>query len=31
MTIIAGSGFISQRHGSADPEPYQNVTDPQNW
>ncbi len=35
MTKIAGSGSgsgsgsISQRHGSADPDPYQNVTDPQ--
>jgi hypothetical protein len=30
---IAGSGFISQRHGSADPDPdpHQNVTDPQQW
>jgi hypothetical protein len=26
---IAGSGSISQRHGSADPDPYQNVMDPQ--
>jgi hypothetical protein len=25
MTKIAGSGFISQRHGSADPDPYQYV------
>ncbi len=29
----SGSGFIVQRHGSADPvpdlDPYQNVTDPQ--
>jgi hypothetical protein len=25
---IAGSGSISQRHGSADPDPYQNVMDP---
>jgi hypothetical protein len=29
MTKIAGSGSISQRHGSPDPDPYQNVTDPQ--
>jgi hypothetical protein len=31
MTKIAGSGsgFISQRHGSADPDPHQNVMDPQ--
>ncbi len=31
MTKIAedGSGATSQRHGSADPDPYQNVTDPQ--
>jgi hypothetical protein len=27
MTKIAGSGYISQRHGSADP--YQNIMDPQ--
>jgi hypothetical protein len=26
---IAGSGSIGQRHGPADPDPYQNVTDPQ--
>ncbi len=25
------SGFISQRHGSADPGPHQNVMDPQHW
>jgi hypothetical protein len=25
----SGSGFISQRHGSADPDPQQNVMDPQ--
>jgi hypothetical protein len=33
MTRIAGSGSgsISHRHGSADPDPYQNVTDPQHW
>ena len=39
MTKIAGSGsesgsgFISQRHGSADPDPDppQNVMDPQHW
>jgi hypothetical protein len=24
-----GSGFVSQMYGSADPDPYQNVTDPQ--
>jgi hypothetical protein len=29
MTKIAGSGSISQRHGTADPDPYQNVMDPQ--
>jgi hypothetical protein len=30
MTKVAGSGYgsISQRHGTADPDPYQNVTDP---
>jgi hypothetical protein len=33
MTNIAGSGSISQRHGSADPDPshHQNVMDPQHW
>ncbi len=37
MTTIAGcgseSGSISQRHGSADldPDPHQNVTDPEHW
>jgi hypothetical protein len=35
MTKIAGSGSISQRHESADldpdPDPPQNVTDPQPW
>ncbi len=29
MMKIAGSWSISQRHGSADPDPYQNVMDPQ--
>jgi hypothetical protein len=29
MMKIAGYGSISQRHGSADPDPYQNVMDPQ--
>jgi hypothetical protein len=28
MTKIAGSGSISQRHGSVDPDPHQNVMDP---
>jgi hypothetical protein len=28
---IAESGYISQRHGSADPDPDPNVTDPQHW
>ncbi len=29
----SGSGFIGQRHGSAvpDPDPHQNVMDPQHW
>jgi hypothetical protein len=27
----AGSGSISQRYGSEDPDPHQNVTDPQHW
>jgi hypothetical protein len=35
MTKIAGSGSesgsISQRHGSADPDPHQNVMDPQHY
>ncbi len=33
MTKIAGSGYIKQRHGSADPDPdtQQNVMDPQHW
>jgi hypothetical protein len=35
MTQIAGSkpgsGSISQRHGCADPDPPQNVMDPQHW
>ncbi len=29
MTKIAGSGSNSQRHGSADPDPHQNVMDPE--
>jgi hypothetical protein len=29
MTKIAGSGFISRKHGSADPDPHQNVMDPE--
>jgi len=28
---IEGSGSISQRHGSADPDPHQIVTDPEHW
>jgi hypothetical protein len=33
MTKIAGSRFINQRHGSEDPDPdpHQNVMDPQHW
>jgi hypothetical protein len=27
----AGSGSISLRYGFADPDPHQNVTDPQHW
>ncbi len=27
----SGSGSISQRHGSADPDPLQNVMDPEHW
>jgi len=26
---VVGSGSISQRYGSGDPDPHQNVTDPQ--
>jgi hypothetical protein len=29
ITILAGSGSISQRHGSPDPDPPKNVMDPQ--
>ncbi len=29
MTKIAGSGSISQKHGSADPDPHQNIMDPE--
>jgi hypothetical protein len=29
MTKIAGSGSISQRHRSVDPDPHQNVMDPE--
>ncbi len=29
--VGSGSGCVSQRYGSADPDPYQNVTDPQHW
>jgi hypothetical protein len=28
---IERSGFISQRHGSADPDPHRYVMDPQHW
>jgi hypothetical protein len=31
MTKIEGSGSISQRRGSADPDPRQDVLDPQHW
>ncbi len=33
MTKIVGSGSISQRHGSAHPDPdqHQNVMDPEHW
>jgi hypothetical protein len=27
----SGSGSISQRHGSAGPDPQQNVLDPEHW
>jgi hypothetical protein len=29
--VGSGSGSISQRYGSADTDPHQNVTDPQHW
>ncbi len=29
--VFGPSGFISQRYGSADSDPHQNVTDPQHW
>ncbi len=29
LKVIDGFGSISQRHGSADPDPHQNITDPQ--
>jgi hypothetical protein len=28
---VVGSGSISQRYGSGDPDPHQNVMDPQHW
>jgi hypothetical protein len=31
MTKIAGSGSISQKHGSEDPDLPQNVMDPEHW
>ncbi len=31
MTKKAGSGSIGQRHGSADPDPHQNVMDQEHW
>jgi hypothetical protein len=31
LTKRAGSGSVSQGYGSADPDLYQNVTDPQHW
>jgi len=31
MSKRAGSGSGSQWYGSADPDPYQKVTDPQHW
>jgi len=31
MTKITGSGSISERRGSADPDPPQNVIDLQHW
>ena len=31
MMKIEDSGSISQRHGSADPDPHQNAMDPEHW
>ncbi len=31
LAKIPGSGSVSQRYGSADPDPYQNIMDPQHW
>jgi hypothetical protein len=31
LTKRAGSGSFSQRYGSADPDPSQNVMDPEHW
>jgi hypothetical protein len=31
MKKIVGSGSIGVRYGSADPDPHQNITDPQHW
>ncbi len=31
LEVTDGSGFISQRYGSADPDPNQTVTDLQHW
>ncbi len=31
LTKKAGTGSISQRHGSADPDPIQNVMDPEHF
>jgi hypothetical protein len=31
ITAFGPSGSVSKRYGSADPDPHQNVTDPQHW
>ncbi len=31
LTKRAGSGYLSQWYGYEDPDPYQNVMDPQQW
>jgi hypothetical protein len=31
VPVTKTAGSVSQRYGSADPDPYQNVTDPQHW
>ncbi len=28
---VVGSGSVNERYGSPDPDPHQNVTDPEHW